>query len=546
MSISAYVNPEKRLIGVFTDSITAKNLGYFSECRYLRPAADGGGAYVVLDHDEFVIAQLNQHGYDMRGFEPFYYYYTPALVDGEFLPMPHQLMTAAFMTVNDRGYILSTMRTGKTAAVTMALDYFNKSGLDSGASLIVCPVSVMSGVWERTIKSMIPDAHVEILRGTAAQRSRKMDRRPDFMIINYDGISIVKEDLKYAINKKIITKVVIDELSNYGNPSAQRYKAADNLFNGRIAKVERLWGLTGTPGADTVAVFGYCKMVNRSNMPATCMSAWRDLAQYKYGNETWMYRDHPHTPALIKKVMSPSIRFTREEVLKDLPPLTRASRAAELTKEQTRAYLAMKEEMIVLFQSGQVTKADQKASLLSKLFQICQGAVITSDAGCFKLDNKPRVDLLEELIYESDNKSVVFCNFIASIDDLVDKLSSRGISCAKVDGSITGTRRDKVFRDFQEDAELKVLVAHPLTTAYGTELAAADQLILNGPMLSGTHVYMQGMARLSSAKQTSESIHVIEVSASEEERAFFGALYQRKKQADVVGSLFQSIVERSI
>jgi SNF2 family DNA or RNA helicase len=244
--------------------------------------------------------------------------------------------------------------------------------------------------------------------------------------------------------------------------------------------------------------------------------------------------------------MTPAIRFTKEEVLENLPPIMYSSRITNLSKEQNKAYNEMKHEMITLFQHGQVTEASHKAALLSKLFQICLGSVITSDADRVELDNRPRIELLVELINESQNKSVIFCNYVGAIDNLIKSLTHKNIRCAKVDGTVTGNRRDKVFQDFQHDDDLRVLVAHPLTTAYGTELAAADQLILNGPMLSGTHVYMQGMARLSSNKQESDTIQIIEVSACEEERNFFSSLRQRKSQADAVGALFKSIIERRI
>ena len=537
------VDPDKRL---FTLRVDESHVDFMKCSMAFRTAREApGGALMSFCHDEGPMKMLARYGYDVVKYAPFMYYRPRRLVEGDYEPMPHQLETAAFLTLHDRAYLLSTMRTGKTASVIMALDYLSWAGIDTGKTLIICPVSVMRGVWERSLRTTVPGASVATIRGSADRRAGLMLDGADYMIINYDGLEVVSSQLSAFMSRGLITKVVIDELSNYGTPRAQRYRRAWDLFNGKHT-ARRLWGLTGTPGADTLAVYGYARMVTPSRMPYTSLDAWRQASQYKYGREAWMWSDKPGTPALIRKMLSPSIRFTREQVLKSLPALVRTERTAALTREQERAHQTMKREMIVAFENGEVTEVSQKAALLSKLFQICLGSVITASGGRTSLDSKPRMDLLAELVWESERKSVIFCSFVGAIDETLAALRKRGISAAKVDGTVTGPARDEIFRSFQHDPEPRALVAHPQTTAYGTELAAADQLIFNGPMLSGAHIYMQGLARLSSAKQTSGSVQIIEVSASEEERLFFDSLRQRKQQADAVGELFKSIVERSI
>jgi hypothetical protein len=295
-------------------------------------------------------------------------------------------------------------------------------------------------------------------------------------------------------------------------------------------------------------------MVNYANMPWKSKGAWQSAVQYKYGPDAWMWRDRAESPEIIKQVMQPCIRYTKEEVLKDLPPVTRTGRTATLTAEQEKHYNHMKHEMITMFKNGLVSEANQKGALLGKLFQICLGSVIAkgepgsivnSDA-VVTIDSKPRLTLISDLIKESERKTVVFCNYVAAIEHLYEQLRKLGHSVAMVHGGIVGATRDRIFFNFQNEKEPNVLIAHPITTAYGTELAAADQIILNGPMMSGTHAYMQALARLSSTKQSAKQISIIEVSASAEEREFFQALHARMSYADAVGALFQKIVKEEI
>jgi SNF2 family DNA or RNA helicase len=255
-----------------------------------------------------------------------------------------------------------------------------------------------------------------------------------------------------------------------------------------------------------------------------------------------MWEDKPEAPMVIQQVMQPNIRYKKEDVLSSLPPVVTSSRSTELTKEQFKLYAEMKEQMIALTKENEVVTADQKAALISKLFQIALGTVIT-DNGIARLDNRLRVDLIEELIKSTERKTVIFVSFVAAIDDLVTQLNNRKIKTVKVDGSVTGNTRDNIFRDFQKPGGTEVLVAHPITTAYGVELAAADQLILNGPLVSGTHTYMQGIERLSSAKQESDSISIVELTATEEERYFFSQLNKKTGKANATAKLFELIVK---
>jgi SNF2 family DNA or RNA helicase len=244
--------------------------------------------------------------------------------------------------------------------------------------------------------------------------------------------------------------------------------------------------------------------------------------------------------------MQPCIRHTRAEVLEHLPPVTVSGRHAELTSLQLKAYNEMRRWLAASFGDGQVAEATQKAALLSKLFQICLGQVLTSDGGTVMIDNRYRVALIDELIRGTERKAVIFCAYRAALADLERSLKRLGHDVALVDGGVSGTRRDEIFSSFQRPDGPRVLVAHPVTTAYGTELAAADLLILNGPMMSGVHSYMQGLARLSSAKQSAGRISVIELSSSPEEREFFASLRRRTSFAQATGDLFGRIVRKEI
>lgn len=490
------------------------------------------------------LAGLRKFGLDIAGLEPFHFYYQPPKVEGQYKAMPHQLETAAFLSVHPRAYCTSTMRTGKTGAVVLALDYLNRVKQAPGAALIVSPVSVMRGVWARTIQTTLPWAAVSVLHGGTgrADRLKKLAVPAQYYIINYDGLAMIEDELNDLVRQGVIGKVVFDELNHYGNTDSKRYKAAEHIVNGQ-SPCPYVWGLTGTPGGNVEAVYGYARLINFEEMPWKRKSSWIEKTRYRYGLQAWQWKDRAEASSLIKMVMQPNIRYRKEDVL-DLPPVLWSRRESELSAAQSKLYKKLRNDMIALTDNGQVVEALQQSALIGKLFQVALGMVITESGKVDRVDNKPRLAVLEELILESERKTVVFCSYTAALDDLVDHLNKKKIPTDKVDGSVTGLARERIFDDFQNKDNLKVLVAHPKTTAYGVELAAADQMIFNGPILSGVHTYMQGVERLSSGKQTAGRISIIQLTATDEERAFFSALDSKMSVAEATAKLFAQLTGR--
>ena len=87
------------------------------------------------------------------------------------------------------------------------------------------------------------------------------------------------------------------------------------------------------------------------------------------------------------------------------------------------------------------------------------------------------------------------------------------------------------------------MICHPVTTAYGVELAAADTMVFNGPPPLGNFIYAQALERLSSAKQKASSISVIRVMSSPEEVKFFKALDKGQDMGNFINKLFEDFPE---
>lgn len=506
-----------------------------------RPYNNNTLVYLPIHSD--ILKLMRNIGLNTDGMEPFYFQYQPPLIEGRYHPMAHQLTSAAFMSSRERAYNTSTMRTGKTGSVILATDYLQSIGKIQGAVLIVATVSNLTGVWQKTINDTLPDKTCVVVHGGVgkADRLKKLKYVADYYVINYDGVKMVQDELVAMVKSGKISCVVVDELTHYGNIKSQRWKALDSIVNGSCP-VKYCWGLTGSPGGDSIAVFGFMKLINPVKLPCERRSTWETLVRERWGTQPWQWKDKPEAPAIISKAMQPTIRFDKKDIM-DLPPIVYQVRDCELTSEQHKAYKQMREEMIALTDKGELIEAVHKASMMHKLFQIALGSVI-SDGKLLQLDNKPRFNTILEIIKEASQKVVIFSPYTGAIDKLVSQLKANKYTVNKVDGSVTGKRRAEIFNDFQYKKDPHILVCHPETTAFGVELAAADTMIFNGPPLSGGFIYEQALERLSSLKQKAKQISIVQVVATPEERKFFAGLDSGVKSSELINDLFASITRR--
>jgi len=113
---------------------------------------------------------------------------------GKFKPMSHQIETAAFFTMNKRAFCFSSQGTGKTASAIWAADYLMQQGIIKRV-LVICPVSIMDAAWRNDLFSFAMHRKVDVAHGSAAKRRKIIQSDAEFIIINYDGVKIVLDDL---------------------------------------------------------------------------------------------------------------------------------------------------------------------------------------------------------------------------------------------------------------------------------------------------------------------------------------------------------------
>jgi len=406
---------------------------------------------------------------------------------GMYKPFEHQKTTASFLTLNTKALCLNEQGTGKTGSVIWAADYLMNIGQIKRV-LVICPLSIMDSAWRADLFKFAMHRTVDIAYGSVAKRKAIINGDAEFVIINYDGVETVEQE----IDRGGFDLIVVDEANAYKNTSTKRWKCLNRLVDTRTW----LWMLTGTPAAQSPTdAYGLAKLINPNGVPRFA-SSFKEMVLLKVSQFRWIPK--PEATTIVHRVLQPAIRFNKEDCL-DLPEMTYVRRQVELTAQQKKYYKLLKDKLIVQAGGEQIT-AINAAVAMSKLLQVACGAVYTDDGEIIEFDIKHRYNVLKEVIEESSQKVLIFVPFKSVINLISDKLTTDGVTSEIIRGDVPVNQRTETFKRFQETPHPKVLIIQPQSAAHGVTLTAANTVVWWGPTAS-LETYAQANARVHRAGQ---------------------------------------------
>jgi SNF2 family DNA or RNA helicase len=416
---------------------------------------------------------------------------------GRHTPFDHQKETASFLSIRKRAFCFNEQGTGKTASVIWAADYLMKRGLVKRV-LVLCPLSIMKSAWQKDLFTFAMHRSCGVAHGAAAQRKKVIASGVEFVIINFDGLSVVANEVAAGG----FDLIVVDEANAYKNAQTNRWKVLNKLVK---ATDPRLWMLTGTPAAQSpVDAFGLAKLVNPENCPPY-FGQFRGIVLNKVTTFKWVPK--PSAPAYVHKILQPAIRFEKKDCL-DLPEVTHVDRDAPLTPQQLKYYKLLRDEMI-MEAAGEEVSAVNAATKLNKLLQISGGAVYTDTGEVLEFDVSNRLSAVLEVIEEASHKVLVFVPFTHTIELLRERLEKAGITCGVINGQVSVNKRSEIVDRFQSAKDPHVLIIQPQAASHGLTLTAADTIIWYAPVTS-VETYLQANARINrpGQKNTMTIVHI--------------------------------------
>ncbi|UQS82584.1 DEAD/DEAH box helicase [Bombilactobacillus folatiphilus] len=373
----------------------------------------------------------------------------------------HQKLALSYLRLNDQFALFMEQGTGKTIPTLVRLLELITVG-KAKECLIVAPKSAL-GAWQRDIELFdVVEQHV-------------LNRH--LTLINYDRVW--RQSQKSEMDK-YWDAIVLDESHFIKNRTSKRAKFLLHLATKSIYR----YILTGTPISNgqleniwSQLTFLKPKVV-KGRVNSEIFGSYYDwLDKYALLNQYYQpYRYHNVTE-LQQIINEHSYRVTKEECL-DLPEkLPDEILPIELAEKSYYKELS-KDSVISQFE----ILAENPLSRMLKLRQICSGFVM-NDYGDLEFLKTNKLQALNDFLEGFEKKLVIFAEFSYSIDSICQLLAKRKIKYVRLDGS---QKNKLIWRDFQSDPSIQVIVVQYQSGATGIDLYAADTTIYYEPTLRST------------------------------------------------------------
>lgn len=422
-----------------------------------------GVPYLAVPHKPVETRILRELGHDVPA--PIRHHYN---WPGRFKPFAAQKEAAAFLSMYDRAFNLSELGTGKSLASLWAYDYL-RSIKKLNKALVISPLSTLERTWSDEIFQHFPHLDYVVLHGSRDKRIKLLKQDVDIYIINHDGVKIIEPYLK---DRPDIDVIILDEIAQaVRNSTTDRFKAINTVVNKHGIK-RACWGMTGTPTPNSPTdAWAQCRLVVPEKVPPY-FNRFKGTVMKQLSQFQWIPR--PEATDIVKDVMQPSVRFTRDECV-DLPPLMYETRSVAMTADQNKAYKEMLKKLKTQADNGEITAVNE-AVKMAKLVQIACGVVYGNNREELTIPPTHRIEETRSIVESAEGKVIVFVPFVSSIKYVAQALK-KDFTVEVIHGGVSKSERDRILGAFQKTNEPKVLVAQPAAMSHGLTLTAASTIV---------------------------------------------------------------------
>lgn len=363
------------------------------------------------------------------------------------------------------GCLADDMGLGKTLQTIALLSLIYPK--EKTPSLIVMPRSLLFN-WEKELARFAP----KITFSTYYGPDRDLDKALESNVV-LTTYAIVRNDIMTLKDVKF-QMVVLDESQNIKNVSAQTTSAVLLLDS------DHRLALSGTPMENNLTeLYSLFRFLN----PAMFGSLEDFNSSYTYPIQKG--DDKAASDSLRRKIFPFILRRLKKEVLSDLPDRIDQTIYVEMTDTQKRLYEERRKSFRQQISKTIATEGVSKSQfmLFQALSELRRIASVPESLSDGKIASPKIEELKESLISSVSNghKSVVFFNFIAGIEILMEKLDHLGIGYETMTGSSSANERKRIVERFQTDPDCMVLLLTLKVGGVGLNLTAADTVYIFEP-----------------------------------------------------------------
>ena len=403
-------------------------------------------------------------------------------------PYAHQLKALEMSWNKEVFAYFMEMGTGKSKVLLDNMAMLYDKGKINGA-LIIAPKGVYKNWYDSEIpEHMVKHINKKVVLWQALINQKQQDKldtlfKPEvdfhILLMNVEALS-TKKGVSFA-HKFLIshnTLLAIDESTTIKNPSAKRTK--NILALSQLSKYRRI--LTGSPVTKSpLDLYTQCSFLNPDLLDYSSYYAFRtryaEMRNANFGGRSvQIVVGYRNLDELAEKLKPFSHRVLKDDCL-DLPKKTFMKRIVQLTPDQKKIYIQMKQTALAEMNGKMITTATVLTQLM-RLQQITCGHFKADDGTTQKIANN-RIDELIDVLYEIEGKTVIWAHWQNDVRHIIEALVKEfGEGCC-VDyyGLTPQNERQEIIKKFQNNPKVRFFVGTPQTGGYGITLTAASNMI---------------------------------------------------------------------
>lgn len=423
-----------------------------------------------------------------------------------FKPHDYQRTAIDKILTTPRCGLFLDMGLGKTVITLTAINELMYNSFEISRVLVIAPLRVAEDTWSRESEKWEHLRHLTISKilGTPAQRRAALAADADIYIINRENVVWLCSELK----RWDFDMVVIDELSSFKSPKAQRFRALRKVIGGS----KRVVGLTGTPAPNgLIDLWSEMYLIDGGERLGRTVTGYREryfVPDKRNQTTIFTYKPKQGADEAIRAKLSDICVSMKAEDWLTLPERIDCVTAVKLTPAQRKAYDKFERDMYIEFTEGEVS-AISAAALTNKLLQYSNGAMYKED-GSYIETGEGKLDALGEII-EAANGAPILCFYSYKHD--LERIKRRFPQAVKLESA-------EHIAAWNEGT-IPLLLAHPAGAGHGLNLQAGGNIIVWFGLTWSLELYQQANARLHrQGQQRTVIVHHILTENTADERVY--------------------------
>ncbi|HAS87937.1 MAG TPA: hypothetical protein DCS48_01315 [Desulfovibrio sp.] len=365
------------------------------------------------------------------------------------------------------GILADDMGLGKTIQVLSWL-LLQKERKNKATALVVVPTSLIFN-WEAEAERFCPQLKVLNYSGPGRKELETGFSEYDIILTTYGILRLDVEILKETKWDYLI----LDESQAIKNPDSQTAKAA------RILDADWKLCMTGTPLENKLD-----ELWSQFNFINPGLLGFRKSFDDRF-SKTIALGDEKQKELLQKLIRPFTLRRTKDQVTKDLPPKQESIIFCDMPPAQLKSYNKIRDH----YRSEILAEVDQKGLGKSKM-KVLEGLLRLRQAACHTAligEKKSASGKLAELILNvqkivaEGHKVLVFSQFTKFLKLIREEFESEGIEYEYLDGRTPLKTRKKRVTNFQSPDGPPVFCISLKAGGVGLNLTAADYVFIMDP-----------------------------------------------------------------